>query len=1091
VIGSHVDITRRKEAEAERRGALEQQAVILDTSLVGIMVLKNRIITRVNRRMADMLGYTIEELVGKGPQQVHLSMENYHEFGEKYYWRLAEKELVQVEYPLRHKDGHAVWCLFNGRAIAPPDMSKGAVWTIDDITQRKQMELDLRQSEEKFRSFVENANDVLYSLSPEGIFSYVSPNWVDKLGHDPSEVVGKSFNRFVHEDDVPLCQEFLERVIATGQKQEGVEYRVRHKDGTWRWHTSNAAAIRDESRRITSYVGIARDITERKEAEEALRIAQAQLESVFDAAMPLVAIDMQRTITRVNAQFCEMLGLEADQVVGRKCHDVWEGEYCHTKSCLMCRALREGRRESHETTRTLPDGRQRSYLVAASPYRNAQGQIVGIVECFNDVTERNQMERELRQSETKFRTLYERDEEAVMLLDEAGFFDCNGATVRLFGCESTEEFCSKHPADLSPPRQPCGRESGRLALEHFETAIKKGNERFEWVHRRADGSDFFAEVFLNALELDGRRVLQAVVRDITERKQAENTLREQEKRLELALEGGSLGTWDWDLRTDRIVVNRRWAEMLGYRLDEIEQNIAAWKGLVHPEDMPDIQRLLSKHFRGETDTYEAEFRMKHKAGGWVWVLDRGKVIERDPQGNPLRACGTHLDVTERKHSEEELRRASEELQHHVEALETANQTLADFNEKAEAASRAKSEFLANMSHEIRTPMTAILGFADMLREELGCCTVCSDYRNCDVRKRNITHLETICGNGEYLLTLINDILDLSRIEAGKLDVERLVCSPANVLAEVASLMGARAKEKGLSLDVEYATPVPARIHSDSLRLRQILINLVGNAVKFTETGGVQIVVRLSDSEGAEPKLAFDVVDTGIGMTPDQQARLFRPFSQADSSTTREYGGTGLGLTISRRLAKMLGGDIVARSESGKGSTFTVSVETGSLQGVEMIARPDHHNTDEASDSKPPEALDRKLEGRVLLAEDGRDNQRLISMVLKKAGVDVSVAENGQVALESALAARDEGNPFDVVLMDMQMPVMDGYTATERLRESGYRGAIVALTAHAMEGDEQKCLAAGCDDYATKPIDRPRLLAAVRRFLSAKNEPHKG
>ncbi|MEX2119774.1 MAG: ATP-binding protein [Pirellulales bacterium] len=407
------------------------------------------------------------------------------------------------------------------------------------------------------------------------------------------------------------------------------------------------------------------------------------------------------------------------------------------------------------------------------------------------------------------------------------------------------------------------------------------------------------------------------------------------------------------------------------------------------------------------------------------------------------------------------------------ALEAANQSLARYSEAAGAASRAKSEFMANMSHEIRTPMTAILGFADVLRSNL-------------IDAENIAAIDTIRRNGEYLLELLNDVLDLSKIEAGKLRVERMACSPRQVLGEVASLMEGRAHAKGLWFETAMAGGVPEYIQSDPTRLRQILMNLVGNAVKFTEEGGIRLGVRLVEGE-TEGLIEFEVKDTGIGMTSEQLSRLFRPFTQADSSTTRRFGGTGLGLSISKRLTEILGGRITVESKPGLGSTFRVTVSAGPAhRGTEPRpltsgrgrARPDRP-------AVPDGGSEARADGsqcRVLLAEDGPDNQRLISYLLRKAGIDVTVVENGSRAVEIALAAREAGRPFDVILMDMQMPVLDGYAATSELRRAGYPGAIIALTAHAMSGDRAKCLEAGCDDYATKPIDRETLLASILRFV---------
>ena len=400
-------------------------------------------------------------------------------------------------------------------------------------------------------------------------------------------------------------------------------------------------------------------------------------------------------------------------------------------------------------------------------------------------------------------------------------------------------------------------------------------------------------------------------------------------------------------------------------------------------------------------------------------------------------------------------------------LAMANETIQHQKEAAEAANLAKSQFLANVSHEIRTPLTAILGFAENLLDP-------------DVtQSESYNAVKTICRNGEHLLQIINDILDLSKIEAGKLEIERLAFSPAQLVADVMSIMHARAVSKGLPLRQTYLTPVPERILSDPTRLRQILINLLGNALKFTKEGFVELRVAFDGSRASSPVMLFEVVDSGIGMDEAQVARLFQPFTQADESTARRFGGTGLGLTISRRLARMLGGDVTVASQIGQGSTFHVTIEAGSLAGVRMLDNPTQFL--EPVENAHPGTTDIdhvKVQTSVLLAEDAPDNQLLIGSFLRKRGADVVVANNGKIALDEALAADRRGQPFGLILMDMHMPVMDGYTATRELRAAGYTRPVIALTANAMRGDEQKCLDAGCDAYATKPIDRRKLLGAI-------------
>jgi PAS domain S-box-containing protein len=520
-----------------------------------------------------------------------------------------------------------------------------------------------------------------------------------------------------------------------------------------------------------------------------------------------------------------------------------------------------------------------------------------------------------------------------------------------------------------------------------------------------------------------------------------------------------------DARGTITYANDRFCQISGYTRDELlGQNHRILNSRYHPKSF--FGRMYATLAQGQAWT--AEICNRAKDGHKYWVLST-IVPFMDASGKPERYVSMRTDISERKRMEQALELALQQAQE-------SEARLAEATREAQAANVAKSEFLANMSHEIRTPLTAILGYADLLVEE-GDLTKAPDHR--------LESVQTIKRAGQHLLTIINDILDLSKIEAGQLSVEALACDPVQIIRDVDRLWRARAREKGIAIEAIVRGPVPSSVRSDPTRLRQIIMNLVGNAVKFTSVGRVTLSISATPlGESGQTELLVDVADTGIGITQEQAARLFQPFAQADSGMSRRFGGTGLGLTISRRLAKMLGGDVVLlRSEQGVGSTFRVRVRAEVGEDATMIESIEQSPMESREGEKSASATIR-LSGKILLVEDGVDNQRLIAFHLRKAGATVEIRENGLLGMEAALAAQAAGEPFGVVLMDMQMPVMDGYTAATRLRAQGYARPVIALTAHAMSEDRDKCLAAGCDDFLTKPIEKASLIESCARWSAA-------
>jgi len=487
----------------------------------------------------------------------------------------------------------------------------------------------------------------------------------------------------------------------------------------------------------------------------------------------------------------------------------------------------------------------------------------------------------------------------------------------------------------------------------------------------------------------------------------------------------------------------------------------------HPDDAAILREQYRLRRRGQSSTYQ--LRVIRADGAVRWLLAAVWPVY-DDKGRYCGGLGLVADITEQKQAEEELRQHTRELESLVQQLEKAQA-------EARAAALAKTEFLATVSHELRTPLTAILGYAEMLLLE-------GDLTKIPANRLNA--IQTILRNGEHLLQIINDLLEMAKLETGRLEPEVRDFSLTQLLHDVVRLMQIRAESKQLALRLEICGPIPKMIRSDPLRIRQILINLVGNAIKFTELGSVRIVVQVPRNEDGTCSFVCEVIDTGMGIPPEPCDKIFEPFHRGDPTSRRKFSGTGLGLTVSRFLARRLGGDITVVSEVGLGSNFRLVIPLGLADQYEWITctADDLDVTQKSIREVQAVASAEKgapLTARVLLVEDCPDTQRLFTHILSQAGADVTSASTGRDTIRLAVQAMVEQRPFDCLLLDMQLPDIDGYHVARMLRDSGYTAPIVALTANMTPGERERCLASGCDDFATKPIKRQDLVNLVAKY----------
>ncbi|MCE5267104.1 MAG: PAS domain S-box protein [Planctomycetaceae bacterium] len=949
--------------------------------------------------------------------------------------------LFRLEFRIFHTDGGIRWLQVNGRTEFTGESGerrpRRTAGVVIDITDKKRAESALLKSEARYRAVVETAREGIAIVDPQENIVFVNQAFADMLGCEREEMAGLNLQSFAAKNEFARYED--DTAVRRQRRPSQYKTTLRHKSGEPRRLSVSSNPLTDEHGSFIGSIGLVTDITDRERAEAALRASEAKYRQLHETMRDaFVGVALDGRIVECNKTYADMLGYTREELCALTYMD-FTPEKWHSMQAdiIKSQVVPRGYSDIFEKEYRRKDGTVFPVELRLVLLRDDAGQPQKTWGIVRDITDRKLAEESLRQSEDRYHSLFNMMIEGFavhdILYDDDGrpcdyrFVDVNPAFEQLTALKRAD-IIGKRVREVMPATE-------FYWIEDYGRVAASG----EPLHKESYSSSLGRWYEVLAYRTSPGR-FAVIFSDVTERRRSQEALRESEERLRSVIEASPDAIAVVNLDGTILMASQEAARLFGF--DSVEQavstNTCAFD-LVIAEERGRVRENVAKLI--ELGVLRDIEYCGCRRDGSQFPIEISGSLQRDAHGSPKAIIIVLRDITERKRAQQLL----------------------------EDASRAKSEFLANMSHEIRTPMTAILGFTDLLAapgSSLG--------EQCEC-------IAGIRKNGESLLSLIGDILDLSKIEAEKLTIATKSCPLQRIIDDVVSVIRVETDKKKLSLKTDYQFPLPETIHTDELRLRQILLNLAGNAVKFTSQGGIRISVSCERKAGNRAQVRFAVSDTGIGISADKLGGLFQPFTQIDGSASRRYGGTGLGLAISKRLAEALGGDIEVTSELGKGSTFTATIDPGSLDNVRMLQSQEPirplTRTPSQRTSLPA------LSGRLLLAEDDPSIQRIVSLLLGKMGLEVTVAETGRIACEKADLSKTAGRPYDLILMDMQMPQMDGYEATRWLRRHDWQGPIVALTAHAMVGDREKCLAAGCNDYIPKPMIITELRGLLAPYLS--------
>lgn len=993
----------------------------------------NGVIEYVNPKFCDLTGYKKEEAIGKNPR----ILKSYNTPPESFIdlWKtILSGNEWHGELQNKKKNGEHYW---ESAVIAPIINEHRKITHFiaikEDITARKQAEAERIRQTGLITSLLDSIPDIIFFKDTEGIYLGCNPPF--------AELVGKSKNEIIGRNDYDLFDNETARLFGSFDN-EILKHRLPRHNEEWITYPDGKRVLIDTLKTpywagdgsLIGILGISRDITSRKEAEEALQHSSQKFEAIISASPDGIGmVSLDGKIQLMSEKLAEIHGYSVEErdeyldftifdFIDPSNHNLLKDNIHKLLSGTKDQKITEYLAVKKDSSRFYSD-------INSTVLLDSNGTPSNILFVERDITDRKQAEEALFNERTLFRTIIDLIPDAVYVKDiEGRKVLANPKEVQFAGKNSEDEIIGKTDFNLYPDKAAKRSQiedqqvlqTGKTILD-VEGTLTDNDGKLHWL--------LVSKVPLR--DVHGKITgLIGVTHDITARKNVENDLKQVSARLALATVAGGVGIWDYDLINKTVLWDEQMFELYGVDKQINDNSFERWKAGIHPDDKVRKEAEIQMAIHGEKE-FDNEFRVVWPNG--VIRNIRGiATIQRDNSGKPLRMVGTNWDITEQKKTEAALLNAK---------------LIADI------ASKAKSEFLANMSHEIRTPLNGVIGFTDLLLKT-------------PLNKVQQQYAENVNTSGLSLLGIINDILDFSKIEAGKMELDFIKTDVIELAEQTSDIIKYHAAQKGLELLLNIQVDMPRFIVTDSIRLKQILVNLIGNSIKFTNSGEVELKISYAKKDEISGSFTFSVRDTGIGISEEQQKKLFKAFTQADSSTTRKFGGTGLGLAISNVLAEKMGSKIEIISEPGKGANFFFTIETEYEAGEKLNAG--------------------SLKGinRILVIDDNDNNRMILEHTFNHWGIEFVGIDNGL----SALKLIEKSRPFDVIIVDYHMPFLNGIDTIKMIRGqldlSPARQPVILLHSSADDiGIYEECKQLGVRFNLTKPVKSQELLQYLKSIHS--------